>query len=463
MGIGVSGWRIASAVSRESQLGVISGTALDTVIVRRLQDGDPDGHMRRALGHFPVPEIAERIIERFYIPGGKKPDESYKLVPMYTMTPPVSLQELTVAANFAEIWLAHEGHEGPVGINLLEKIQMPNLYSLYGAMLGGVDYVLMGAGIPREIPGILDRLANHEKASMRITVEGARPGEQYRMEFDPKALIPDELPPLRRPRFLAIISSVILADHLLRKATGTVDGFVIEGHTAGGHNAPPRGTVTTLSDLGEPVYGPKDIVELSEIKALGRPFWAAGSVGDPESLKRVMDEGAEGIQVGTLMACCDESSMAAEYKQALIRSALEGKGRVFTDPVGSATGYPFKTGLIEDTVSDKSTYEDRPRICDLGYLRHPYRKDDGSVGYRCPSEPADEYVRKGGKIEETVGRKCLCNGLVANIGHPQRQRSGYIEKALVTIGADINRIAEVVPKGQTTYTAADVIRYLLGE
>ena len=43
MGIAVSGWKLARAVSAEGQLGVVSGTALDGVLVRRLQLGDPEG------------------------------------------------------------------------------------------------------------------------------------------------------------------------------------------------------------------------------------------------------------------------------------------------------------------------------------------------------------------------------------------------------------------------------------
>lgn len=39
-----------------------------------------------------------------------------------------------------------------VGLNLLEKIQIPTLPSLYGAMLAGVDYILMGAGFPDAFP-----------------------------------------------------------------------------------------------------------------------------------------------------------------------------------------------------------------------------------------------------------------------------------------------------------------------
>ena len=59
-----------------------------------------------------------------------------------------------------------------VGINLLTKIQAPTLPSLYGAMLAGVDAVLMGAGIPREIPKVLDRLAGNEVfRSVRISID----------------------------------------------------------------------------------------------------------------------------------------------------------------------------------------------------------------------------------------------------------------------------------------------------
>ena len=49
MGVAVSNWRLANAVARQGQLGVVSATALDTVLVRRLQDGDADGAMRRSM------------------------------------------------------------------------------------------------------------------------------------------------------------------------------------------------------------------------------------------------------------------------------------------------------------------------------------------------------------------------------------------------------------------------------
>jgi hypothetical protein len=48
MGVGVSSWRLARAVSTLGQLGVVAGTALDVVLARRLQDGDTrDRHLSR--------------------------------------------------------------------------------------------------------------------------------------------------------------------------------------------------------------------------------------------------------------------------------------------------------------------------------------------------------------------------------------------------------------------------------
>ncbi len=173
MGAGVSDWHLARAVSQTGQLGVVSGTALAAILARRLQVGDPDGQMRHALEKFPVPGIAEKILADYFIPGGKPANAPFKLSPLPSLNPSPAFVSLTVAANFVEVFLAKEGHAGKVGINFLEKIQFPTLASAFGAMLAGVDYVLMGAGIPRSIPGVLDRLSRGEPVELKIDIEGA--------------------------------------------------------------------------------------------------------------------------------------------------------------------------------------------------------------------------------------------------------------------------------------------------
>ncbi len=462
MGVGISDWRLARAVARQGQLGVVSGTALDNVLARRLQDGDNGGHIRRALRHFPFPAMAERILRAFYIPGGKPELASYQRLPLHTPDSPRELQELCIAANFVEVFLAREGHDNPLGINFLEKIQLPHLPSLYGAMLAGVEYVLMGAGIPLKIPGALDRLARHEPATYPLSVSGALPGEDFSTSFTPRDFMECDLPALRRPKFLAIIASNTLATTMVRKADGRVDGFVIEGPTAGGHNAPPRGKLQ-LNAAGEPVYGDRDHVDLQKIRELGLPFWLAGEYGSPEKVQEALAAGAAGVQVGTAFAFCDESGLRCEYKQALIQKAVAGQSQVFTDPVASPTGFPFKIAQLEGTLSQPEIYAARPRICDVGYLREAYRMADGKVDFRCPGEPVTLYVAKGGAQENTVGRKCLCNALVANIGQPQIRNGRHLEPGLVTSGDDLQNIPQFLRHGESSYSAADVITRLLSQ
>lgn len=460
MGIGVSGWKLACAVSVCGQLGVVSGTALDTVFARRLQEGDPGGDLRRALKHFPFPEIADDILSRYFIEGGKKTDDAYRPVPMYSINSPRTLVELTVAANFVEVYLAKENHDGLVGINYLEKIQLPALYSIYGAMLAGVDYVLMGAGIPRTIPGILDDFAAGRSARLRLDVSGAAGDEEFASCFDPKEFFGGRSPVVRRPFFLAIVSSATLAITLVRKSTGRVDGFIVEGPTAGGHNAPPRGALQ-LNENGEPIYGERDIPDLQRIGDLGTPFWLAGSYFTHERFTEALAQGAVGVQVGTPFAFCRESGIDPHWKQLVIKNARAGSLKIFTDPIGSPTGFPFKVVQIAGSLSEPAIYEERNRICDMGYLRQPYRNPDGSLGYRCAGEPVESYVRKGGKAEETVGRKCLCNGLISTIGLGQVQRGDVHEPPLITAGDELMRIAGFLQPGSDTYCASDVIATLL--
>ncbi len=461
MGVGVSNWALARAVSLRGQLGVVSGTGIDSVFVRRLQDGDVAGHVRRALESFPFPELVTDVLDRYLKAGGRAEGEPYASLPLYRQAVTRARDRVTMLASYAEVWLAKEGHDGPVGLNLLTKVQMPNLTTLYGAMLAGVDYVLMGAGIPREIPGALDRLARLDLAAIKLDVEDAARGSSHQLVFDP-ADHPLPEAPLKRPFFLPIISSHSLATVLAKKATGRVDGFIVEAPVAGGHNAPPRGELQ-LNGRGEPVYGERDTVDLEKLKDLGLPFWLAGGAGSPEKLREARAAGAAGIQVGTLFAYCDESGFSDEVKEPVRRQALNGGIDVVTDAVASPTGFPFKVVQAPGTLSDRILYEQRDRVCDLGYLRNPYQRPDGRLDYRCSAEPVETYVKKGGARQETEGRKCLCNALFAGIGQGQLRKDGRVEQPLITSGDEINAIGQLVGENGTGYTAADVIDYLLGD
>jgi NAD(P)H-dependent flavin oxidoreductase YrpB (nitropropane dioxygenase family) len=464
MGVAISDWRLAGTVARAGELGVVSGTALEVVCARRLQDGDPGGHVRRALSHFPIPRIAEQIVAAYHLEGGRPDGVAYRTVPMFSARPARLLRELTVAATFVEVFLAKEGHGGAVGINFLRKIEAPLLFGVYGAMLAGVDVVLVGAGNPHELPPMLTTLAEGRPARLDLRVQG-RSTQDVAIEFDPRALFGAEPPVLRRPHFLAIVASNDLAAGLATSATARPDGFVVEGPTAGGHNAPPRGP-RRLDDRAQPIYGEQDAVDLDELRAIGLPFWLAGHYGTPAGLAQARAAGATGVQAGTAFALCAESGLAAELKDQVLRQVAAGEDDVLTDWRASPTGFPFKVLSAAGTLSDAQVYAERERVCDLGALRVPYERDDGKLGYRCPAEPVRAYTEvKGAREANTVDRKCLCNALLATAGYPQVRRDGTLEPPLITTGNDLSSVATLV---RTTvgdppaYGARDVIDHLYG-
>ena len=458
MGAGVSAWQLARAVSQTGQLGVVSGTALDLILARRLQDGDADGDARRALAQFPDQAMAQRVLDRFFLEGGRAEGQPYRPVDKMTLRQTARSQELTVVANFAEVWLAKEGHDGVVGVNLLEKIQLATPAAVLGAMLANVDAVLMGAGVPRDIPKLLTDLAEGRVGGIGIDVHGA--DQPYRIEIDPSEVLAIPVPSLKRPAFLAIVSAAVLASYLARDDSTRPDGFVIEGPPAGGHNAPPRGQLV-LDDSNEPVYGPRDEVSLSQIAALGLPFWLAGAYGTPERLVEARKQGAAGVQVGTLFALCEESGLTPELRNQIVAQLSDHTLRVRTDPLASPTGFPFKVVQLEDSLSDGEVYEERTRLCDLSYLRTPYVSESGDIGYRCPSEPIAIFERKGGDLDDTVGRTCLCNALTANVGLGQTRKSGYSEPPLVTLGSDVDSAQAMWLRFGDTWHAADVVDWLI--
>jgi nitronate monooxygenase len=459
MGAGVSGWQLARAVSKAGELGVVSGVGLDTILARKLQLGDPDGELRRALSQLPLPGAAEAILDRWFVPDGLAAGSPFRAVRMHGSGPDRLRDELTIAGSFVEVFLAKEGHEGLVGINLLRKIQDSLLLSIFGAMLAGVDHVLIGAGIPVEVPGALDRLTALDPASLTLHLQGPSTRE-HRVHLDPADFLAAGAPPLKRPSFFGIVASAVVATTLVRRATGRVDGLVLENALAGGHVAPPRGRMK-LDASGQPLYGKRDEVEPQRLRDLGLPFWLAGARARASDLRHALEVGAAGVQVGTAFAFCRESGIEPELKQRILEDIAAGTATVRNDPSASPTGFPFRILDVEGSLSRPDVLGERARVCDLGYLRQVREKADGTLEYRCPGERVESWLAKGGELAETAGRVCLCNGLLATIGVGQR-RGERAEPPLVTAGEDLSIVAELSGPCGDGYGAAEVLASLRG-
>jgi nitronate monooxygenase len=91
------------------------------------------------------------------------------------------------------------------------------------------------------------------------------------------------------------------------KALGAgVDGLIAVNSVAGGHAGP---------------YPPERLLE--ELRPFGMPVVCAGGVGDPQTFRRMMDLGYDGVQMGTRFIATTECLAHAEYKQAIIDASPE--------------------------------------------------------------------------------------------------------------------------------------------
>ncbi len=497
MGVYVSNWRLARAVASEQRgatAGTVSGTALDVVYVRLLQLGDPGGHARRALAAFDRTfgvTIGQRICERYFVDGGKAPTARFKSSPMVAVRGQVggpasatidgtmtlrldpAVIELLIATAFAEVWLAKEGHRGAIFMNFLNKIELPLPFVMYGAMLAGVDGVVVGAGNPEGLPALCSRLAQHEPVQRDLAVLYQGAGERFALAFDPRQVGDGALAhrPLKRPAFLAIVTLPELAQALAASASEPPDGLIVENHTAGGHNANPVGPLH-CDESGQPIYGPRDAADLAAIRAVGLPFWLAGGYGSREQLQLALDMGATGIQVGSAFALAEESGMRAEYRSAIfeaLRSGIDDASLVRTTLV-SPTGFSFKVVQIAGTLADQEVFTQRQRICDIGLLQQvgvTAADDQGtrSLFQRCAAGPVEGYLGKRGLVRNTEERRCLCNGLLACVGLGQiKEHDGQFseEPAIVTLGGQLDGVRRLSRNGQVRYWARDVVADILG-
>ena len=242
-------------------------------------------------------------------------------------------------------------------------------------------------------------------------------------------------PPLTRPAFLAIVASTTLARRCCARQW-RVDGFIVEGPTAGGHNAPPRGKMQ-LTDTGRAVYGARDDVDIEMPRP--RPAVLAGRrLRLPEGVRRC--RGRSGRPGRHRLRAAATNRASPDYRRCSPQ-VRDGDVRGQTDPLASPTGFPFKVaelpGRSRRTRLRARSRDLRPRLPARGLP--PGRRQ---LGYRCAAEPVLAYVAKGGEVEDTAGPQVHLQCADGH-GRPwagarrQARRAGIVTSgdALVELGA----------------------------
>ena len=250
------------------------------------------------------------------------------------------------------------GGKGAIAINVMVLVQKTYALSVRGALAGGVNIIIAGAGLPMTLPEI---------------VENAR-----------VALVP-------------IVSSGRALELICRRWSryGRVpDAVVLEGPRAGGHLGFREEDLQKPEFRLEAIFGP--VKEAAE-KNGNFPVIVAGGIYSRDDIVRWINAGADGVQIGTRFAATHESSASQEFKAAIV--AAHAEDIVIASP-GSPAGMPFRV-ISTSPGYQQALANSRPLVCDQQYLLH--KGKDGRL--TC------------GALE---GHKsfCICNTLLSAAGCP---------------------------------------------
>ena len=190
--------------------------------------------------------------------------------------------------------------DGIIGFNVMTALK-ENAAHIRAAVKAGADIVISGAGLPTDLPALT------EGSSTRIA-----------------------------PIVSTDKSENVILKYWDRKYKRTADLVVIEGPQAGGHLGFKKEEIETYTSqsYGEEIR--KIIVTVrkyAEKYGVKIPVVVAGGIYDSSDVKRVMDLGADGVQVATRFVTTEECDADIRYKEAYI-NASEEDIRIVKSPVG---------------------------------------------------------------------------------------------------------------------------------
>ena len=179
--------------------------------------------------------------------------------------------------------------------------------SVRTALRAGVDAVVCGAGLPKDLPGLAAE-AENEDAALAPVVSGGR-------------------------------SAALICKLWDRRYSRVPDFVVLEGPLAGGPlgfspqeaREAQAGRPRLLSDLLKEVL--ESLAPFREKYGRDIPVFVAGGVRDGAEMRRYMDQGAAGAQFATRFIATEECDASPAYKQALLDAGREDI-TIVQSPVG---------------------------------------------------------------------------------------------------------------------------------
>ena len=215
-----------------------------------------------------------------------------------------------------EIRRARSMTSGILGLNIM--VAFSNFGELaVAAMEERIDIIFSGAGLPLSLPKF--RPAGSRTKLVPIVSSGRAAG--------------------------------LLCRHWLEKYDCLPDAFVVEGPKAGGHLGFKKGQIFDPEYSLEKLV--QDVIEKTGPFAIqsGKriPIIAAGGIYSGADIRKFMDLGADGVQMGTRFVATDECDADIEFKRAYVNSRLEDIV-IIDSPVGMP-GRAIRNRYIDDVSS----------------------------------------------------------------------------------------------------------------
>jgi len=269
---------------------------------------------------------------------------------------------------------------GFVGINIMVAVMKDYAESVRAAIDSGADFIISGAGLPLNLPVIQ---------------------------------------PVKDTALIPIVSSaraLMLVCKKWERLGYRPDAVVLEGPLAGGHLG------FRIEDIGLESNKLENLLPPVKDVAKGHgdfPVIVAGGIFTHGDIVRMLEMGADGVQMGTRFLATEESSATMEYKRAVI-SAKDADIVIAEDPA-SPCGLPFR--ILKHSPMFMLGGGREPK-CDKGYVLSKDARGELTV---CPAKESNEHYF------------CICNGLLSSAGYNPDK-----EKPLYTVGVNASRITEIV-------------------
>lgn len=172
-------------------------------------------------------------------------------------------------------------------------------------------------------------LETSSKVYMERSRQWARSAAELGVRFFVTALgDPREMVDFAHAHGIVVYHDVTNLKHARKALDAGVDGFICVNNRAGGH----AGDMT-----------PEALYEA--IAPLGKPVICAGGIGDAGGLKKALDIGYAGVQLGSRFIASEECSAHEDYKSAIVEATADDI--VLTEKLTGVPVAVIKTPYIE--------------------------------------------------------------------------------------------------------------------